>query len=505
MEGSQETDEVGGLNRQLESIIQGASLHFTGKIISNILGSIFNLILTRTLGATLYGFYVYANTVVQVFGTLARLGTGKSVLRFIPANKNNTNEKNWYTYIAYFTAFVSSSLIGIIIFVISPQISTYTLDEPLFTKTLRVLAIVLPFNTLANLTGSTFRAKKDIKYQVLIDNIFRPGIRILVVLIAVILGYSLIGVVSAIAVGGLLTFSFSMYLLRTKTDISLPSTRGDGDIRKFYNFSLPLTFKDIGQVLYSRIDILMVGFFLASEVVGIYRIAVLITTMLSLPLTGVNQLFPSIASDLYSNKRTDQLEEVYRVVSRWVFSITLLPTLLVIVYSPEVLTVFGGDFTTGSSILILFAIAQLTNSLVGPSGFLLMMTDHQYVNLANQWAIGLLNIILNYLFITEFGFIGAALATASTLSLINIIRVVEVQYIIDMNPYSMKYWKPLAAGVGTLATTFALRYVADGYLLLFSGLIVGTIVYLILLMLFGIEKKDRELFENKIRPYISEK
>lgn len=486
----------------LRSIADGASLFFAGKVLSNGLGFIFNLILTRVLGATLYGIYTYANTITGFFVVFARLGTGKSLLRFIPSASDDPARQNWVAGLGYLTALLGSVVIGMMLFALAPVINAFTLEEPLLVDVLRILAIVLPFNTLSNLTNSVFRATEQLKYQIIVSNILKPTIRILAVLSAFALGYSLIGAVAALAIGGVLTFGIAISFLYSKTDIHPTGERSRGSFFEFYNFSLPLTLKDLGQKLYTRVDILMVGFFLSGSVVGVYRVSILLATLLTLPLSGINQLFPPIASRLYSNRKIDELESIYQIVTRWVFTAVIPVALVLTVYSSEILRIFGEEFTGDGLVLLFFAIAQLTNCAVGPSGLLLMMTNHQYLNLANQWVLGILNVILNYVFIIEFGFIGAAVATAGTLTTINIVRVIEVWYVEEITPYSKKYWKPVVAGLISIVIMFGWRLFLSGYTLLIVGGSTGTLVFVVVLFFLGIDQDDQEFYEENIRSRI---
>jgi len=312
----------------------------------------------------------------------------------------------------------------------------------------------------------------------------------------------LVGAVAGVAIGAVLTVSVALSILYTKTDIRSTGARSSGSVQEFYNFSLPLTLKDLGRKLYTRVDILMVGLFLSGSTVGIYRVSILLSSFLTLPLSGINQLFPSITSNLHSNGERDELEEVFQIITRWTFTIVIPPAIALVVFSQEALQIFGNDFSGGSSVLVLFTVAQFTNGAVGPSGFLLMMTDHQYVNLANQWTLGLSNLILNYLFILQFGLIGVAVATAGSLAAINIVRVIEVWYLEDMTPYSSSFLKPIAAGVISVPAMAVWTLVLSGYPLLFVGSASGLAVFAAAIVLFGFEDEDREFYAENVAPFV---
>jgi len=480
----------------LTDIYRGASMFFIGRLLSKGLKFGLNVVLTRGLGASLYGIYAYATTLTSLAVVLARFGAGQSLLRFIPAYEDNPAYRDHLVGLAYLTALLGSVLIGSALYLLAPIISELTLDNPLFVDVLRIFALVLPFNSIIKLTNAVFRGLKQLEYQVIVADVVHPVTQIGVVTIGLLLGYSLLGVVASLAVGAILVCLVAVTLLYARTPLR-PDVAGRQrrmGVREFYSYSVPLTLKDVGSILYNRIDILMVGFFLAESTVGIYRIAVLVSGLLVLPLNAFNQLFTPVASQLYTEGDVTELQSVYETITRWTLTVAIPPALVAALYSPELLAVFGSEFSAGGLVLTLFAVGQLTNCAVGPSGYLLMMTDHQYLTMANQWLLGALNVVLNYVFILEFGLIGAALATAGVLSFINVIRVCEVWYTEGMTPYSTVYWKPLAAGALSGAVMAALSGVVGGYVLLVVGALVGGMVFVGTLFVLGIEQDDRKFF-----------
>jgi O-antigen/teichoic acid export membrane protein len=254
----------------------------------------------------------------------------------------------------------------------------------------------------------------------------------------------------------------------------------------------------MGSILYNRVDILIVGIFLSGTVVGIYNVSVLVSAMIAIPLLAFNQMFAPIASELYHNGSVRELEDVYATVTRWTFQLSLLPVIGVFVYGQEILAVFGPEFGRGAIVLLLFAIAQLTNCAVGPSGYLLMMTGHQYLNLVNQVGAGIVNVILNVVLILEFGFIGAAVSTATVLTAINGIRVVEIWYLEGFFPYDRTYLKPVFGGAVAGIVMVMVSITLSGFAALVIGGVLGVFGFASILAALGVERAEKELFRTLI-------
>lgn len=472
----------------LRSVSQGAGLHIIGHIVAKILGMFTNIILTRLLGTSLYGIYAFLNVILTLVQVFTRLGGDVSMLRYLPEYEEDLEKQQATMMLAYGTSLIVSIIAAGLIYYFAPLISRLTLSDPLFTDVLRIAAIVIPFNTLSNITLSLFKGIERMEYHVGISNIASPLFRLVFVAGGVLVGYSIIGAAAGLVVSGALTFLVGLFVLQRKTRLAGVSWPTKSQAMRHYNFSIPLTFNQFGNFLYNRIDILMVGFFLSGSVVGIYNISVVLATILVLPLTAFNQLFPPVASRLYQNSDIQELRDVYSTVTRWSFTLSLFPTIAMILYADEILRIFGSDFTRGAVVLILFSFGQFTNSAVGPSGQLLMMTNRQYLTLANQIGSGILNAILNYILILKLGFVGAALATATVLTFINILRLLQVWYLEGIIPYNREFFKPIIAGIGSGVVLYVTSIVFDQYTLLIVGGTAGGFSFLLLLYALGLDE-----------------
>lgn len=475
----------------LKSVSDGATLHYIGTVFVNIAGFLLNLLLTRTLGASIYGIYAYGTMVITSLLTFANLGSETAVTRYLSGNRDDRAYQNQVLGVSYLTTLFISPIIAIVLFLAAPTINAYTLNEPLFTSALQLFAIALPFQALVRIVSSSFRAL-EMAIGKTVVMVVGPLLQLTFVSIAIFLGYSLLGITAAYAIACLMAFMtvFTYFLSRTNLRPSRGLSRGDA--KEFYNYSVPITFSNASSFLFKRVDIFMVGIFLASAEVGIYNIAVLLAGVIAMPLTGINQLFPPVASRLHSNGSTDELETVYATVTRWSITGSLVIVLPIVVYRAEILSLFGPEFVAGTTVLALFAAAQLINAASGPANDLLTMTDHQYAVMMNHFSFGTLNVAMNYYFIQEFGLIGAALATAGVLASLSIVRVIEVWYFEGLFAYSRKLWKPLTAAVVALFVMYVVGLQLDGFVLLVAGSGVGVVAFFGCLYGLGLENQDVE-------------
>jgi O-antigen/teichoic acid export membrane protein len=503
----------------LKSVSRGASFFMAGKGLDNVFRFLLNWILVRGLGGVLFSVYTLGLVVLTFAQVFTNLGTNQAIMKFVPMYDDDPLKRRRMLGLSYLTSLVAGVAIAILIYFLAPWLTQYVdpAYQPYFTNVVRLFAFLLPLDTLMSCFGSLFKSLEIPEYQVAVRNVLIPFVRVVAVGIALLLGAALFGTVAATVVATCITFCLAVWLVMTRADIT-PTFRGASreELVKFYDFSLPLTLNHAGQVLANKVDLLMVGFLAGAyittkDAVGIYKIATVLGGILLLPLSGFNQLFPSIASRLYNDGEMDDLEALFRRVTRWTFTMGLFPAIGAAIYARELLVLFSDSFAQqGVGVLLLFVVAQLANASVGPSGYVLMMTDNHYLTVANQWLLGICNVVLNYLFIREYGLIGAALATATVIVAINVLRVVEVWYTVGLFPYSQKYVKPLIAGATTAIAMLATKSVLAGYVAEVGspgiaafiqgavGGLVGLAVFGGTLYLLGIEQEDREFVSENI-------
>ena len=122
------------------------------------------------------------------------------------------------------------------------------------------------------------------------------------------------------------------------------------------------------------------------------------------------------------------------MAARGIFAITVTICIGLVVFGKMLLGLFGAEFTTGYVVLLILLAGQVINAMAGSVGYLMTMTGYQ-----NQaaWIIGmstLVNVGLNAVLIPKLGIVGAAIATATTTVLWNILMLTFVWRKLNINP-----------------------------------------------------------------------
>jgi O-antigen/teichoic acid export membrane protein len=483
----------------LESVTHGAVVNGGGALAQRVLQFLVNLALTQGLPVALYGVYALGDRFVRILVKFAPLGADKSVVRFLP-EYDDPARRNRIVGLVYLTTATASAGFGVALYLGAPAANAATIDHPQFVGVLRLFALMLPAFAFVRVFANMFRTLELVEYQTLLFRVGVPAVRLVAVLLALAAGYSVFGIVGAITLATtvLAALAFGLILRRTDLRADRPVVSESGE---FYNHALPTAVTQVGAVLRTRVDVILVGLFLTADAAGIYNVALVITGFIYLPLIGFNALLPAVASDLYTDGKHTALRTVYSTATRWVVTATLPIAAIVLVYRFELLSLFGTAYTGGALVLAAFVVGRVVGSVVGATGWLLLMTDHQYLRVVNSWGLGALNITASYYFILEFGLIGAALGSAGSIAVVNLVRLGELWYLEDLQPYTRDYLKPVGAAAGMVAAMVAVRPLFDGVVLLVAGSAVGLAVFAALLVALGVEQADRRLVGTLVSQY----
>lgn len=495
-------DDVDHETIVLHAITQAAGLSIGGVLVQRALEFLTTLLLTHALGVGTYGTYALGRRIVGVLQGFAHLGSNPTLVRFLPKYDGDEKRQDRILGTAYITTAVTSVVLVVALVVYAPTIGAYVADGEQFALVLRIFAVLLPILVFSWQLGNVFRSLERIEYQILIVRFLRPAGQLLAVAAAFVLGLTVVGTVTTIiaTLSLVLVAAFALSLRKLDIRPSLPRTREE--LLEFYRYALPNTLARFGAVLRSRVDVLLVGALLTTDAAGIYNVALVLSALVSLPLMSINQLFPPVASRLYSDGDVETLQATYSTATRWIVTAALLIGVFQIVFREPLLALFGSAYRTGELVLVAFAIGQLVNASVGSAGWLLLMTDHQYVVAANNWMLGLLNVGLSYVLILEIGLVGAAVGTAGSLVLVNFLRVTELWYFEGLHPYGSAFLKPMIAAAITAAVAIGLRPLLDGIPLLLLGAVVTLVVFVGGLAALGPEPEDRDL-ARVARRYLS--
>ncbi|UCG02017.1 MAG: flippase [Candidatus Heimdallarchaeota archaeon] len=487
---------------EIATIAKGAGISFFGIISWGALNYSFNVYLARVLKPENFGLYTIGLAIFNVVGMLSLFGLNSGLIRYV-ALYNGVNDKKRTKGTILFSLKISiliSTSIAAILFFLSKDISLKLFHKPSLELVIKYFSLCVPLFVISSVFLYSIQGFKVMKYMVYSRDLFEPINRFLWVTIFFLVGLRLLGVMFAFLIALGLNVLFSYVLLKRIFPISRSPIVPIYESKELLSFSLPLFFIGLMQIGINRVDALLLGHFEEAQQVGIYTAAFQTCVLSAIILRSFNTIFAPIISDLFNRKKHERLELLYKAVTKWIFTLSLPIFLLILLFTKEILSIFGEKFTLGALCLIILSSGQLINSMTGSVGYMLIMIGRSGIAFFNALGVLSLQIVLSLILIPKYGIVGAAIATATSWILLNLIRLLEVFIILKIHPFKISFLKPILAGSVSVAVLYWLEKSVITFehplLLLVSGSSIFIGIYAMIILLLGLEDEDKVVFDK---------
>lgn len=411
----------------MREVVRGGSIAFVFKVLATGLGFCFNVLLARFVGAEGAGAYYLALVVTTLATVVGRVGLDNALLRFaaVHAAANDWSKVSGLYRKGMQIAAVVSALVALAVVGVADWLAESIFAEPRLTVALRLMALSIVPMSLLTLHGSLLRGLKRTRDALLVEGV---GVPLIGTSILAFLGGSLgvIGPVSAYVAATFLVLLIALGLWRRATP-QLRGLSGSFPIATLVRSSLPMFWVASANLAMGSVDTVMLGIWTNSHSVGIYGVALRTAALTSFVLGSVNAIAPAKFAALHAQGNHQALGALARNSAK-LMTLAAAPLLLLFLLAPSwVLRLFGPEFTEGATVLMILAIGHFVNVATGSVGFLLLMTGHERLMRNNVLGTLVLNIILNLWLIPSYGIVGAAVATAVSLVVKNLVAAVLVQ------------------------------------------------------------------------------
>jgi len=213
----------------------------------------------------------------------------------------------------------------------------------------------------------------------------------------------------AIAVGLCISYYYAIPYLRFSRSLDWTW------VKELFNFGRFAIGTNLSSMLYKSMDKMMLGSMVSVAAVAIYEIAIKVTNLLEIPtLSAAPVVFPQSAKDA-AEKGNHAVAELYEKSVGLILTL-IIPCVLVVQLIPElIITLIAGDqyLETVPLLRIVIFFGMFTPFLY-QTGMALESIGKPNINFYFTLASFFLNLLLNALFITLFGIIGAAYGTLIT-------------------------------------------------------------------------------------------
>ncbi len=370
------------------------------KVFRASLNILLSIILARSLGPENYGVLNYLLAFIFLFSSISSLGINQVLTNLIIKSKKKNNHEIIMS--AYYLRF-TFSLLNYFVFII---LITYLNQENFYFNYSLIIGIGIILKS-SEIFFSYFEAKSISKYIVVSQSLGIVASTIFV-LFSIINKLDLIYIYYALVIDFIVVFTFVnlfYYIHAKKFFVNFHFSY----IKKLILQSLPVLISTISIILYMRIDQIMINNILGEYDLGIYSVSVrFIEIFHFIPKIIMISILPIL---LLSKKYVNNLVNL----NSYIFKLSII-VVLIIFFSSEFLIPFIFSDVYQSSIvttqILSFSIIFVFYGVINEHWYISKNLQKFYA--INVFAGAIINIILNYYFITKFGINGAAYSTILT-------------------------------------------------------------------------------------------
>ena len=261
--------------------------------------------------------------------------------------------------------------------------------------------------------------------------------------------------------------------------------------REFWSFSAPRSVAAVLEVAIVWADVIIVASLTSPREAGIYAAASRFITTGSLAEAAMRVAMAPQISKLLALGDLAGAARLCAVATQWIVLLAWPLYLVLALYAPYVLALFGPGFVEGSTALTVLAVAMIVVMSAGNNQTVLLMSGRSGAQLRNKALALAVDLGLNLLLVPAWGLgwgmTGAALAWAVTVLLDATLVLAQVRWSIGVRIPMGRVWPAMAlAATGFVPTGLLARFVLgpDGSPLWLVPLVAGVGGYGVLLHRF---------------------
>ncbi|MEM8805402.1 MAG: flippase [Cyanobacteria bacterium P01_G01_bin.38] len=372
-----------------------------------------SVIFARIFGVEGLGIYTYAVTVANVLSIPATLGFKQVLIKHVAIyNAQGEWQKLKGLLLVSSAAGLAISLslaIGLIGFFYSRGDGDATLGSAI-----AIALINLPFEAIRKLRLASLVGLDQTTKAFLPEFTIGPSLLLLTTLGVYALNQGTVSVMTVLQIKvviTVLTFVLGAYWLHQALPKPYHQAKPQFLNREWFGMAFPLSLAEGCGIMNSRLDILMLGAISGPETAGIYSVVTRGTSLIQLVTQAVFNVIPPKMATLYADGNYEKLRALCQKSTRLLLVLSVAIATVITIFGPSFLTIFGKDFTAGFAPLLVLSLEKAVLVFATSASYLLMMSGHERTVFKSDFLGLMSNVILNFLLISRYGVVGAAIAT----------------------------------------------------------------------------------------------
>lgn len=391
---------------------------------------------------------------------VASLGMGNVTLRFFPLFRNPGRRHFGFLFFAVavpLAGFLLLSLLGWLLQ--SPVIQFYADDSALFGDyyllLFPLLLFILYFHILESYIRSLFDTVVATFFQDVLLRLFQT---------AVVLFYYFewipFGMFMWLFVGsfGLQTLLMLLYIGFKKQLFIIPdfSIMTRPRIKNMAEYAAYAFLGSVTAMTLGNIDMLMVGGLTNLAQTAVYAVSLYLASMIKIPSKALMKISQPLIAEAQYKKDLNTISEIYTKSSINQMLVGGIIFIIIGVNLGHVYQFLPEEYRAGTYVFLFIGLAKMIDMTAGLNAAIIRTSIWYRFDLYATLLLVFLTIVTNLIFIPIFGITGAAMATALSVLIHNLVYVIYVKFRMDIHPFCKKNLTGLAVLISAVLVAWGI-------------------------------------------------
>ena len=441
------------------------------------------LIFPRVLGPEKHGLVMLLLSIATVFTQFVHLGVPNIIIRFYPYF---SEKKKFIHRMAFQLPIMALMLFAVFIFLIGDTIfHSYNLNSSLFAShSSYVLPLVISLVLFEVLVAISRSELKTVFPSFLREFVLRVSTLVL-------LGLHFIEYIDFsefmlfwLGIYALNVAFMSLYLIikrLIKFNIGWPLIDDRILGKQMVSYGLVTLLTTSSIILVNRIDVFMLGYYLNLENVAFYSIPLFMATLIQIPARSIMQIGKPLLAKAWEQNDLNEIRELYRKTALNQMILGSLVFIGIWLNIDDILMLVPQKYQGVKYVYFFIGLAKLFDVSCGINGGILVTSEKYRYDLFINLLLICLTLFTNVIFIPEDNFTpfsgieGAALATAISIIIYNLVKWYLLKKWFRLQPFNYKFLLAIAICLFTLFITSQLSF---DFEMLFARIILKSIFIL---------------------------
>lgn len=362
------------------------------------------MVAVRHVSKEHYGVYILMFVTIYSLVTISDLGLNMSVTKHITGQRDNDKFDLFNTMLCF--KLLSSVIFASIIFA-AERIFFNIFKSDIFFEIAIYIPILFVFESLRGFLQSSLQGFHHYKHIAVAQVIFSWTSLFLVIIFLIHFKLGIKGLIYAKLIALISSITYQMTPFYRKAEIKFERELFKG----IFNFGFPLGLNSILSFVFTRIDTILIGAFLAPIQVAYYGTASKIPDACRQLFESFRSVFFPNMSELFSKHKTREAEKLLENSLRLISFFIFFSALLVYIFRYDLVRIiFSSRYLESAPVLALLMISLsigLIGNLLGTS---LVAAGHSKLPMIINIVDTSVNVVANIIMIPKFGVTGAAYA-----------------------------------------------------------------------------------------------